>query len=179
MQCPAGAQRCVCRRCGRRGWRKRRSRRKRLPRSWRKQRRGAGRRRRPGGRERCSRCVLEPAPPPAPAAVSRNPAAVPTQTEGESAQLRGFVLRSPCRVVLLAVSPGCHPRFLCGPGQILTKDLNLWIGTHENLSVKPLSEVQSAVAVGPSVYAVGSAEAAGAVTHRLERWGHQCFPAER
>lgn len=52
---------------------------------------------------------------------------------GESAQLRGFVLRSPCRAVLLAVSPGCHPRFFCGPGQILTKDLNLWIGKHKNL----------------------------------------------
>lgn len=115
----------------------------------------------------------------APAAVSGNPAAVPTQTEGESAQLRGFVLRSPCRVVLLAVSPGCHPRFFCGSGQILTKHLNLWIGKHENVSVKPLSEVQSAVAVGPLGYAVGSAGAAGAVTHRLGRWGHQCFPAEQ
>lgn len=48
-------------RCGKKGWQKRRSEREQLPKKWKKQRRGAGMRKRPENKKHCSRSVLEPA----------------------------------------------------------------------------------------------------------------------
>lgn len=52
----------MCFRCGKKGWQKRRSKRKQLPRKWKKRRPGAGRTKRPGNKKHCCRFVLEPIP---------------------------------------------------------------------------------------------------------------------
>lgn len=97
---------CVCRRCGRKGWRRRRSKRKRLPRKWKRLRPGAGTMKRPGNSEHCSRSVLSPSCCAAhekgghcvPGPLSRESSGSAKEPQGEVA--RGSSVQVLCSVML-------------------------------------------------------------------------------
>lgn len=124
-------------RCGRRGWQRRRSRKQQLPGKWRKQRHGAGKKKRPEDKEHCSRSVLGPALSctrvegmPSVRVFEQRVQWEHQQTHREKTgvtlfpELSGVLLPLQCAVCSWW---WLSPTFIPSSGQILTKDLNLYI----------------------------------------------------